>query len=96
VMIACQSYGIPCGLVTFEGFEDNVHGEGIKYEDYALGADVEVMNPQSVPLDLRRSDLSVLVRDVRVSESKKDEVLEHLRTAVATVLAATPKPKSKV
>ena len=26
VMIACQSYGIPCGLVTFEGHEDHVHG----------------------------------------------------------------------
>lgn len=96
VMIACQSYGIPCGLVTFEGFEDNVHGEGIKYEDYALGADVEVANPQAVPLDLRHSDLSVLVKDIRVSEAKKDEVQEHLRAAVATVLAASSKQKSKV
>ena len=96
VMIACQSYGIPCGLVTFEGFEDSVHGEGVKYEDYALGAGVEVQNPQAVPLDLRRSDLSALVRDIRVEESKKDEVQEHLRTAVAKVLAAAPKKKSTV
>ena len=88
VMTACQSYGIPCGLVTFEEFEDKVHGSGIKYEDYALGAGVEVVNPQVVrarpaPLGPRRP-----VRDIRVSEAKKDEVEAHMRVAVATVLAA--------
>ena len=57
VMTACQSYGIPCGLITFEGFEDRVHGSGIKYEDYALGAEVDVVNPQVVGLDLRQRDL---------------------------------------
>lgn len=94
VMIVCQSYGIPCGLVTFEGFESNVHGLGIKYEDYALGADVEVMNPQVVGLDLRHSDLSGLIKDIRVSEQKKDEVEQHLRTAVSTVIAAGTKKKT--
>ncbi len=93
VMIVCQSYGIPCGLVTFEGFEGNVHGLGIKYEDYALGADVEVMNPQVVPLDLRHQDLHNLVRDIRVSEAKKDEVESHLKAAVAAVLSAGNKKR---
>ena len=79
VMITCQSYGIPCGLVTFEGSEENVHGSGIKYEDYALGAGVEVMNPQVVPLDLRSLDLDNLTKDIRVSEAKKDEVISHLK-----------------
>ena len=65
VMITCQSYGIPCGLVTFEGFEEIVHGSGIKYEDYALGAGVEVMNPQVVGLDLSRQNLDNLIRDIR-------------------------------
>jgi hypothetical protein len=83
VMITCQSYGIPCGLVTFEGYEENVHGSGIKYEDYALGAGVEVMNPQVVGLDLRNRDLGNLIRDIRVSESKKDEVLEHIQQALS-------------
>jgi hypothetical protein len=88
VMIVCQSYGIPCGLVTFEGFESNVHGLGIKYEDYALGADVEVMNPHAVPLDLRRQDLHNIIRDISVGEAKKDEVESHLKAAVAVALAA--------
>ena len=88
VMTACQSYGIPCGLITFEEFEDRVHGSGIKYEDYALGAGVEVVNPQVVGLDLRRWDLVGPVRDIRVSEDVKDEVEKHMRVAVAHVLDA--------
>ncbi len=91
VMIACQSYGVPCGLVTFEGFENYVHGLGIKYEDYARGAGVEVMDPQIVPLDMRPLTLDDLIRDLRVSEEKKDEVDDHMRAAVARLLAASDK-----
>ena len=79
IMITCQSYGIPCGLVTFEGYEENVHGSGIKYEDYALGAGVEVMNPQVVGLDLTKRDLGNLIKDIKVSEAKKDEVIGHIK-----------------
>ena len=82
VMITCQSYGIPCGLVTFAGYEENVHGSGIKYEDYALGAGVEVMNPQVIGLDLRKENLDSLIQDIRVSEAKKDEVEDHIRQAL--------------
>lgn len=85
VMITCQSYGIPCGLVTFEGLEENVHGSGIKYGDYAQGAGVEVMNPQVVPLDLRKVNLDNLIRDIKVSEAKKDEVIEHIKLALTKV-----------
>ena len=88
VMTACQSYGIPCGLVTFREFEDSVHGSGIKYEDYARGAGVEVVNPQVVGLDLRRWDLVGPVRDIRVSEEVKDQVEKHMRVGVAHVLDA--------
>ena len=35
--IICQAYGIPCALVTFKGYEDAVHGDGLKYKDYHLG-----------------------------------------------------------
>ena len=88
VMTACQSYGIPCGLITFQEFEGKVHGTGIKYEDYARGAGVEVVNPQVIGLDLRRWDLAGPVRDIRVSEAVKDDVEAHLRAAVAHVLDA--------
>ena len=83
VMIVCQSYGIPCGLVTFKGFEENVHGTGIKYEDYALGAGVEVMNPQAIELDLTKANLDNLTRDIKVPEEKKQQVIGHVRQAVA-------------
>lgn len=83
VMISCQSYGIPCALVSFEGAEDNVHGTGIKYEDYALGAGVEVMNPQIVPVDLRGLDYGALVKEITVSEAKKAEVREAVKTALS-------------
>jgi hypothetical protein len=85
VMITCQSYGIPCGLVTFEGYEENVHGSGIKYEDYALGAGVEVMNPQVVGLDLSKRDLSNLIRDIKVTEAKKDEVISHIKLGLQSL-----------
>jgi hypothetical protein len=88
VMAACQSYGIPCGLVTFDGFEDAVHGTGIKYEDYARGVGVEVLQPVPVGLDLRHRDLDALVHDVRVSEEVKDDVAAHLRVGVAHLLDA--------
>ena len=86
VMITCHSYGIPCALVTFEGYEENVHGSGIKYEDYALGAGVEVMNPIVLPTDLRRTNLKKLTKTIKVSSKKISEVEGHLRTAIALVL----------
>lgn len=83
VMIVCQSYGIPCGLVTFEGFEGTVHGTGIKYEDYALGADVPVLTPQLIGLDLRGRDLGNLIHDIRISEATKDVVEASTRDGLA-------------
>mgnify|MGYP002632447620 CR=1 FL=1 len=83
IMIACQSYGIPCALVTFEGFQENVHGTGIKYQDYALGAGVEVMNPELIALDLRKIDFDNITRDIAVSKEKKVEVVQSLKTAIS-------------
>ncbi|MDP5025982.1 MAG: polysaccharide pyruvyl transferase family protein [Aquiluna sp.] len=83
VMITCQSYGIPCALVSFEGAEENVHGTGIKYEDYALGAGVEVMNPTVVPVDLKSFDFQPLVKTIQVSDAKKAEVREATREALS-------------
>jgi hypothetical protein len=86
VMITCQSYGIPCALVTFQGYEENVHGTGIKYEDYALGAGVEVVNPTPVPLDLRNYDFAPITKKIKVSEAKKDQVEGHIKLAIEKVL----------
>jgi hypothetical protein len=86
VMITCHSYGIPCALVTFEGYEENVHGSGIKYEDYALGAGVAVMNPIVLPTDLSKTNLKKLTKTIKVSSKKISEVEGHIKAAIAMVL----------
>ncbi len=84
VMIACHSYGIPCVLVTFEGFEATVHGSGIKYADYSRGAGLSrEYNPLPVRLDMSAIDLRGLLADERASESKLDEVEAAVREALA-------------
>jgi hypothetical protein len=85
VLITCQSYGIPCALVVFEGYLDAVSGNGMKYTDYSLGVGLEPITPAPVPLDLRSTDLQSLVLDLTISETKKDEVEDALRRAVAAV-----------
>jgi len=79
VMIACQSYGIPCGLITFKGYEENVHGTGIKYIDYAKGAGVKVLKPKAVTKDFTAFDYKKLIHDIKVSDSKKQEVIGHIK-----------------
>jgi Polysaccharide pyruvyl transferase len=85
IMITCQSYGIPCALIVFEGYLDAVAGNGMKYTDYALGVGLDPITPAPVPLDLRSTDLQSLVMDLTISETKKDEVEDALRRAVAAV-----------
>lgn len=87
VMIVCHSYGIPCTLINFEGFEYEVHGTGIKYKDYSLGAGLEsVHEPTTVRVDLRREDLRGRLSEVRISEGKLDEVENAVREAVKTYI----------
>ncbi len=85
ILITCQSYGIPCALVVFEGALDAVAGNGMKYTDYSLGVGLDPITPAPVPLDLRSTDLQSLVMDLTISETKKDEVEDALRRAVAAV-----------
>ena len=82
VMIACQSYGIPCGLITFKGYEENVHGTGIKYVDYAKGAGVKVMKPKPVGTDFTSFDYQKLIQNIKVSDAKKQEVIGHIKTGL--------------
>jgi hypothetical protein len=82
VFIVCQSYGIPCSLVTFEGGEAAVYGMGLKYGDYALGVGLAEVNPVVVPLDLRNFSFANIERDDRVSESKKDEIEAAVRAGL--------------
>lgn len=83
VFITCQSYGIPCALVTFEGFEDSVHGTGIKYGDYAQGVGLESINPVVVGLDLSKRDLDNITTQHKISEAKLDEVAAAIKTGLS-------------
>ena len=74
VLITCQSYGIPCALVVFKGFEDYVHGDGIKYIDYALGADVQVISPTPINPKLDMKEIKPITYEIRVPELKISEV----------------------
>ena len=74
VFIVCQSYGVPCSLITFKGLEHTVHGTGIKYSDYALGVGLEELEPIPIDLDLREVSFENIRREDVISETKKDEI----------------------
>ena len=85
VMITCQSYGIPCAMVVFEGFEDYVHGSGIKYSDYSLGAGLPEVNPVVVNPKIDMSEISPIIFEYQVSQSKIDEVEKALKEGLTRV-----------
>lgn len=74
IYIVCHSYGIPCALVTFEGGEDMVHGDGTKYIDYARGAGIKEAPPKIVSRELNAVDIKNITTDYKVSEEKLDEI----------------------
>ena len=82
IFIVCQSYGIPVSLVTFKGFEGSVHGDGIKYVDYCEGAEVPIVLPTAVPLDLRKFTFDDIMTSEKISEEKMNEVEMTLINAI--------------
>lgn len=87
VMIACHSYGIPCGLINFEGLQNAVPGTGIKYADYSRGAGLDRdYDPQLIRFDLTKISLEDLVSQVRLSDDKLDEVEQAMRGVVEEYL----------
>lgn len=91
VFIVCQSYGIPVALVTFKGFEESVHGDGIKYIDYCEGAGVPTVTPTSIPLDLRKLSLENLMTHEKIGDEKLNEVEISLVNAIEEYLTTSPK-----
>ncbi|NBR93764.1 MAG: hypothetical protein EBT44_02825 [Actinobacteria bacterium] len=74
IFIVCQSYGIPVSLVTFQGSENSVHGDGIKYVDYCEGAGVPVLQPYAIPLDFRKFIFDDIITLETISEGKMNEI----------------------
>ncbi len=85
VLIACQSYGIPCSLITFEGLEGSISGTGMKYSDYSLGVGLEQLVPVVVERDLRRVPLEKIRKTEIISDSKKDEIEQQLFDAIHSI-----------
>ncbi|MDN4473792.1 polysaccharide pyruvyl transferase family protein [Demequina zhanjiangensis] len=84
IFITCNAYGIPCALVDFAEFSQMVHGDGMKYRDYSLGAGLDTaVVPAHVSIDLRKVDLDSVTHDFTVSDAKVNEVADALREAVA-------------
>jgi Polysaccharide pyruvyl transferase len=88
VMIICHSYGIPCSLITFEGFQSSIYGTGIKYKDYSLGVGLEtVYEPDIVYPDLRRLNLESMISKEKILESKLDEIEQAVTSGISTYLS---------
>ena len=85
VLITCHSYGIPCALVVFKGFEEYVHGDGIKYIDYALGADVKAISPTPINPKLDWKEIKPLLQTIQVSDSKIAEVEAAIKEGLRRV-----------
>ena len=85
VLITCQSYGIPCALVVFKGFEQSVHGDGIKYIDYALGADVKAISPTPINPKLDWSEIQPLIENIKVSDEKIAQVEAAIKEGLRRV-----------
>jgi len=85
VLITCQSYGIPCALVVFKGFEEYVHGDGIKYIDYALGAGVKAISPTPINPKLDWQEINPFIETITVSDSKITEVEAAIKEGLQRV-----------
>ena len=85
VLIACQSYGIPCSLIAFEGLENSISGTGLKYADYSLGVGLKEIEPMIVERDLRKVPLEKIRQTQIISDSKKDEIEQKLFDAIHSI-----------
>ncbi len=80
--ITCQTYGIPCALVTFEDANNSVHGDGMKYKDYMSGVGVQEKNPVHIPLNLSSYDFEKIITGIKI----KQEVIEKVYDVLVTSL----------
>lgn len=74
--IVCQAYGIPCALVTFEGGEGSVHGDGLKYGDYFEGIGQPASAPAVLPRDLTDVQLQDFVLDQPISAAQVESLYD--------------------
>jgi hypothetical protein len=72
-------------LVVFKGFEDYVHGDGIKYSDYALGAGVKELNPVAIDPKINLSEITPITHEIKISEQKISEVEAAIKEGISRI-----------
>lgn len=87
VAIMCVAYGIPHRLVTFNGLEDAVSGDGIKYRDFYAGAGLVERNPLAVRRNLTALDLHSLAVEDALSQERLETLHQAFKEALETYRA---------
>jgi len=85
VLIVCQSYNIPCSLITFFELSESVSGTGIKYADYALGVGLQEIAPTPVGRDLTEVDFGAIIRRDSIPLEKKKEIESCIMQSIELV-----------
>lgn len=81
--ILCQAYGIPVVLVTFEDLKNAVHGDGMKYQDYMLGAGVPVKEVEVISSDLHNLSVENIISNDKISREKMESLYQLLHVELA-------------
>lgn len=82
VTILCHAYHIPCRLITFEGSENAVSGDGIKWKDYFEGAGMKLYNMISIGNKLTGNDIVNLAIDEYPYDDYGKELIPALKNAM--------------
>ena len=69
----------------FKGFEQYVHGDGIKYLDYALGAGVKALSPTPINPKLDWSEIEPITQNIKVSGEKIAQVEAAIKEGLRRV-----------
>lgn len=68
-------------LVVFEGHNETVHGDGIKYIDYLSGVNLEEQSPTEIPVDLRSFDFKSIISTDKIEIEIINKVYEVMVSA---------------
>lgn len=85
VAIVCIAYGIPHRLVVFNGLEEAVSGDGVKYRDFYSGVGL----PERSPIAMRRNLSALDLVNMVVDDSLSLEKLQEVRGGILAALENT-------
>jgi len=86
ILIACQSFGIPCAVVRFSGDKGKVRRDEMKFLDYADGVGVRQVIPQFVSSALPQSHIASMVTNEQIPDSSVERVHEALLEGIDVTL----------